>query len=378
MTAPSAPFSFRPALEEDVPFLLDLRLTTMSGHQTASGVHLSRSEQLQRLMERFECARIVLLAGEPVGLFKVARDGKEWNLLQIQLIPEKQGCGLGGSIIGQLIAEAAHAGASLHLRVLRTNPARRLYERLGFRVVNESTHAYEMQLDAGGAATTRVRSIEIVTLAPSGLLALLAAPLVEEAVAPVLLFLHGRGEAGSTPNRVPMVCVHQTPPFQAILGKIPGAYVIAPQAPDSPSKDEWNWRDHVAQLVPALEARFPNRRMLACGFSRGGLGVLQLVAARPDAFHAWAAIDPQPPTSAELDAILHSPKIGDGWLRYGKYRARSPAWTSFAEALEKRVPAQNRDTTDLEHIEIALRAFCGDRLASTSKQNLYEFLGLQY
>jgi hypothetical protein len=85
--------------------------------------------------------------------------------------------------------------------------------------------------------------------------------------------------------------------------------------------------------------------------------VLQLVAARPDAFHAWAAIDPQPPTSAELDAILRSPKIGDGWLRYGKYRARSPAWTSFAEALEKRIPSQNRDTTDLEHIEIALRAF---------------------
>jgi hypothetical protein len=52
-----------------------------------------------------------------------------------------------------------------------------------------------MQLDAGGAATTRVRSIEIVTLAPTGLMALLAAPLVEEAVAPVLLFLHGRGRS---------------------------------------------------------------------------------------------------------------------------------------------------------------------------------------
>ena len=223
-----------------------------------------------------------------------------------------------------------------------------------------------------------MRSIEIVTLAPSGLLALLAGPLSGEATAPVLMFLHGRGEAGSSPNEVPLVCVHHTPPFQAILGRIPGAFVVAPQAPARPSMDKWNWRDHVMHVVEALAARFPKHRMLACGFSRGGLGVLQFLAACPDAFHAWAAIDPQPAAGAELDAILRCPKLGRGWLRFGKYRGRSPAWTSFADALEKRVPSQNRDTADLDHAEIALRAFSGDRLSSTSKQNLYEFMELKY
>ena len=223
-----------------------------------------------------------------------------------------------------------------------------------------------------------VRSVEIVTLAPSGLLALLAGPLTGEATAPVLLFLHGRGEAGSSPNEVPKVCVHHTPPFQAILGKIPGAFVVAPQAPAKPSMDDWNWRDHVTQLVQALANHFPKRRMLACGFSRGGLGVLQFLAAYPDAFDAWAAVDPQPAGGAELDAILRCPKLARGWLRYGKYRDRSPAWTGFADALAKRIPPENRDTTDLDHPDIALRAFSGDRLSATSKRNLYEFLELEY
>src|SRR5262245_44352838 len=46
-----------------------------------------------------------------------------------------------------------------------------------------------------------------------------------------------------------MVCVHQTPPFQAIRGRLPGAIVIAPQAPPLPNEDDWNWAEHVMGLA---------------------------------------------------------------------------------------------------------------------------------
>jgi ribosomal protein S18 acetylase RimI-like enzyme len=46
--------------------------------------------------------------------------------------PSLHGQGFGTQLIQSVITEARHAGASLKLDVLKTNPARRLYERLGF------------------------------------------------------------------------------------------------------------------------------------------------------------------------------------------------------------------------------------------------------
>jgi NAD(P)-dependent dehydrogenase (short-subunit alcohol dehydrogenase family) len=58
-----------------------------------------------------------------------------------------------------VIAEARAARASLRLNVLRANPARRLYERLGFRVVSESKVDFEMRLvTAAGARSTPIRT----------------------------------------------------------------------------------------------------------------------------------------------------------------------------------------------------------------------------
>ena len=140
--------SFRPAAETDMPFLLELRRRTMTDHQLASGVRYTEDEQRERVLTRFECAQIILLSGEPVGLLKVARDGAQWQILQIQIAPGQQRGGLGGWIVQSVIDDAKRAGASLRLRVLKANPARRLYERLGFRIVKEQAHAYEMQLGA--------------------------------------------------------------------------------------------------------------------------------------------------------------------------------------------------------------------------------------
>ena len=138
--------SLRPAVEEDVPFLLELRRQTMSAHQVASGVAPSDEERLRRVLTRFDCASVVLLGGRPVGLLKAVREGANWELVQIQLTPSLQGRGLGTRLLRRLVDEARRAGASLRLSVLKANPARRLYERLGFVVVGEDGHSFEMVL----------------------------------------------------------------------------------------------------------------------------------------------------------------------------------------------------------------------------------------
>lgn len=138
--------TLRPANDSDLPFLLDLRLQTMDQHLIASGVHLSREEHMQRVLHSFDCAEIITVDGQARGLLKLDRNGTDWHLIQIQLVPELQRLGLGTQLMGRIISEARSAGASLRLGVLKINPARRLYERLGFLVVGETSDSVKMRL----------------------------------------------------------------------------------------------------------------------------------------------------------------------------------------------------------------------------------------
>ena len=144
MTA-DLPLTSRPATEADVPFLLALRRQTMDVHLAATGADTSEAHHLARLRYGFEHACVLELDGRPVGLLKVRRAPEEWDVIQIQLGPELQGKGMGRMLLQQVIEEATAAGAGLKLSVLKANPARRLYERLGFAIVDETTHEYVMR-----------------------------------------------------------------------------------------------------------------------------------------------------------------------------------------------------------------------------------------
>jgi ribosomal protein S18 acetylase RimI-like enzyme len=140
--------SFRPAVEADIPFLVELRKKTMTAHEVASGLHRSAEHGITRVRASFQCAQVILQAGEAVGLLKVVRHSSHWELLQIQLTPQFQGKGIGTTIIRSVLAEARTIGVGVRLGVLKANPARKLYERLGFVVVDEKEHSYEMEIAA--------------------------------------------------------------------------------------------------------------------------------------------------------------------------------------------------------------------------------------
>ena len=80
----------------------------------------------------------------PVGLLKLRREAEAWEIVQIQLGHRLQGHGIGRALLEEVLADAAIAGVEVRLSVLKANPARRLYERLGFRTVGEDAHEYFM------------------------------------------------------------------------------------------------------------------------------------------------------------------------------------------------------------------------------------------
>ncbi len=68
-----------------------------------------------------------------VGRLYVARWPEEIRIVDIALLPEHRGAGIGTSLLEDLVAEAERAGKSLSIHVERFNvQALRFYERLGF------------------------------------------------------------------------------------------------------------------------------------------------------------------------------------------------------------------------------------------------------
>lgn len=139
--------TFRQATQDDIPFLVSLRRATMKEHVERAGREFDELEQRARVLYRFDCAEIITMNGENVGLLKVARDQDPWALIQIQLLPAYQGRGRGRQIIETVLAEAQAADKPVVLDVFITNPARRLYERLGFRIVGQGRASLLMQRD---------------------------------------------------------------------------------------------------------------------------------------------------------------------------------------------------------------------------------------
>ena len=142
--AAASPWSFRPADEADLQFLLALRLQTMTPNFVRQGIAVSGEEHRQRAEFRLDACRIVERDGNDIGMLKVLQDGSTWTIEQLQIASGHQGSGIGAAVLGTVIADARAAGALLRLSVLKQNPAARLYARLGFRTLGESANSYKM------------------------------------------------------------------------------------------------------------------------------------------------------------------------------------------------------------------------------------------
>ena len=89
---------------------------------------------------------VVLLEGRTAGRIWVGRDEEEIRLLDIALLPESQGQGIGAVLVGALIEEARSTGKLLrHMVFVLNEDARRFYERLGFRVFGEFSGYLQME-----------------------------------------------------------------------------------------------------------------------------------------------------------------------------------------------------------------------------------------
>jgi ribosomal protein S18 acetylase RimI-like enzyme len=134
--------SLRPVSPADDAFLFELYASTRSdiaslglpGAQREMLLRIQWMAQRGSYQARYPRGehQVVLVAGIPVGRLWVAREPEELRLVDVSLLPAHRGAGLGTKLLRALQREATETGKPLRLSVTRDNPARRLYERLGF------------------------------------------------------------------------------------------------------------------------------------------------------------------------------------------------------------------------------------------------------
>lgn len=140
--------SFRSTTPADTSFLARVYASSRAEELAATGWSEEQKEAFCR--RQFDAQAAYYAANYPEASFQVIeRDGvsigrlyaarweKEIRIVDITLLPEFRGSGIGTKLLRELQDEARAAGKSLTIHVERFNRALQLYQRLGFQQVED-------------------------------------------------------------------------------------------------------------------------------------------------------------------------------------------------------------------------------------------------
>jgi ribosomal protein S18 acetylase RimI-like enzyme len=140
--------ALRPVRASDEPFLLrvyagtraeELAAVPWTAEQKAAFVAQQFAAQTAHYAQHYAGMRadVILVDDEPAGRLLVARWDEEIRIVDIAILPEFRGRGVGTRLLRELLNEAAAGGKCVSIHVERQNRALALYERLGFRQAGE-------------------------------------------------------------------------------------------------------------------------------------------------------------------------------------------------------------------------------------------------
>jgi ribosomal protein S18 acetylase RimI-like enzyme len=143
MRLDAAAISLRTTTDADMPFLLRLYATTRMDE--LAQVPWSDEEKAAFVVQQFTAQHehwqahyadttwdVILCDEEPIGRLYVSRWPDEIRIVDIALMPEYRNAGIGTRFFRELFEESDRTERKVSIHVEVFNPARRLYERLGF------------------------------------------------------------------------------------------------------------------------------------------------------------------------------------------------------------------------------------------------------
>jgi len=144
----STPFVLRPERPQDEPFLLELYSSTRADEMRLVPWQDSQKEAFLLMQFQLQTAhyrkhypgaayQIILSEGRPIGRFYVDDTQEGILIIDIALLPEYRGRGIGGQLLENLLRKATEEAKPVRIHVERENRALLLYSRLGFQVIED-------------------------------------------------------------------------------------------------------------------------------------------------------------------------------------------------------------------------------------------------
>lgn len=158
----SQDFALRPESDDDIPFLM--RLYASTRERELAAIPWSAEQKQAFLASQFQAQRhhyrthfdgcafdVLEYSGIPVGRLYLDVRPSRLHVIDIALLPEWRGKGVGTAIFEALQALGRASGRSVGIFVEKFNPALRLYRRLGFTDIADHEVYLEMEWLPEGA-----------------------------------------------------------------------------------------------------------------------------------------------------------------------------------------------------------------------------------
>jgi len=138
----------RPAAPDDLPFLKRLFLESredlaaaLEGNPLAEGL---MDMQFRAKTAHYKAAfpnadeRVLTVGDQPIGRLTTIDEGDRFHIVDIAVLRKFQRQGFGTAALLRIQSEGAVMGKSVSLTVALGNPARQLYERIGFQEISRT------------------------------------------------------------------------------------------------------------------------------------------------------------------------------------------------------------------------------------------------
>ena len=147
--------ALRPMADADLPFAAALYASTRTEElaplpwpeavkqQFLAQQHAAQHAHYQQHY-RGMAAMIIERGDAAIGRLYLYEMASEIRIVDISLIPHARRQGIGAALLRDLFADAAPRGKSITIHVEKNNPARTLYARLGFEIVDDDRGAYDL------------------------------------------------------------------------------------------------------------------------------------------------------------------------------------------------------------------------------------------
>jgi ribosomal protein S18 acetylase RimI-like enzyme len=154
-------YALRPETDADIDFLVGLYASTRET-ELAAMLHWTATQRESFVAQQFGAQRhhyrtyiagcifwVIEHDGNPIGRLYLERRTTRWHIVDIALLPDRRGHGIGTALLEAVIDSAQVDGRSVGLFVDRDNVALRLYRRLGFVGIGATAFHIEMERPPG-------------------------------------------------------------------------------------------------------------------------------------------------------------------------------------------------------------------------------------